>query len=1082
MKKSLILTVVIAMVFNTAIATIRYVKPAASGTGAGTSWANASGDLQLMINGSVSGDEIWVAAGTYKPNRVINNLTVISANNRNNAFVLKSGVKIYGGFAGIETALSQRNLTITANASIISGDFGNNDGANFTNMGENAYHVLVSSGTVTNTVFDGFTITGANYASASDGSGSLTVNGNAVFRQYGGAIYVVESAPTLSNLAIKSNNAYFGSGLYVHDDAAATSNTTPAIINCIFSGNRGTYGGAVCNFQSRPTFTNTLIYSNVAIEDGGGIYSWTATPTLTNVTVVKNSAKRGGGFFHFSNSNVTTRNTIIYGNTQTNAASPTWQAQVFIDGTNTVNLNNNIIQNWDGGFSNGNLNATGVTTAQLFDDYTNNNFRLKICTSPAINSGSNTYVSSVPKDLDSNTRINDATVDLGVYEYIKGATLVWKGTNNNWNDPSNWDCAAVVPTSISNVTIPVTANNPLLNSGTVAVKNITFASGTSLSIAANATLTINGTYTNNGSSISNNGTLVMAGNAVQSFPGTNGTITAMNNLQVNNSAGMVFNKSFEIKGTLTPTLGNINLSNGVTITLHSDAVSTASVAAVQPGASISYNGTGKFVVERYIPNNGFRSWRLLSVPVVTNQTIRQAWQEGDMNPNPRDNNLPGLGTQITGVFTTQAAAAAAGFDSTSVQSAMLSWNGTNWSNIISTNQPLNTFNSYFLFVRGDRGQTVTGNSSNSSATTLRSAGTIYTGDKVNNVDANTFALIPNLYPSAINFTGLARTGGVGNLFYVWDSKKLNGNSLGAYQTFSATNSFNCLISGGSYILGQPNTTIESGQSFFVQGSSAGTITLKETAKVSSAGSLGFRPSAQKSKIDTRLYNANGEMLDAGTVVLDELYSKSVSSEDAPKMGNPGANLAIETGGKLLAIEGTQPLSDGDNIQYRLWNLNAGTYKLEIEPFRMSEPGASSLTAYLEDSYLKSRKQVSLDKSTAVNFVIDQKPASSSPSRFRLVFAAIKTEVPANMKAYTIAPNPVENGVMNLRFNNREDGKYNIRVINRNGQTVMVKSILHSGGSANYIVTLPNVIAGGNYTLEVKAPGNDKTAETFLLKR
>jgi hypothetical protein len=52
----------------TAIAqTTRYVKPTASGTGDGLSWANASANLQGMLNASASGDAVWVAAGTYKP-------------------------------------------------------------------------------------------------------------------------------------------------------------------------------------------------------------------------------------------------------------------------------------------------------------------------------------------------------------------------------------------------------------------------------------------------------------------------------------------------------------------------------------------------------------------------------------------------------------------------------------------------------------------------------------------------------------------------------------------------------------------------------------------------------------------------------------------------------------------------------------------------------------------------------------------------------------------------------------------------------------------------------------------------------
>ncbi len=49
-------------------ATVRYVKPIATGLGDGSSWANASDDIQTMINASLPGDSVWVAAGEYKPN------------------------------------------------------------------------------------------------------------------------------------------------------------------------------------------------------------------------------------------------------------------------------------------------------------------------------------------------------------------------------------------------------------------------------------------------------------------------------------------------------------------------------------------------------------------------------------------------------------------------------------------------------------------------------------------------------------------------------------------------------------------------------------------------------------------------------------------------------------------------------------------------------------------------------------------------------------------------------------------------------------------------------------------------------
>ena len=47
--------------------TVRYVTPSGAGAGTGASWANASNNLQDMINKSSAGDEIRVAAGWYSP-------------------------------------------------------------------------------------------------------------------------------------------------------------------------------------------------------------------------------------------------------------------------------------------------------------------------------------------------------------------------------------------------------------------------------------------------------------------------------------------------------------------------------------------------------------------------------------------------------------------------------------------------------------------------------------------------------------------------------------------------------------------------------------------------------------------------------------------------------------------------------------------------------------------------------------------------------------------------------------------------------------------------------------------------------
>jgi hypothetical protein len=74
-----------------ALLSIVYVDDSATGANNGTSWDNAYTSVQTALTAAVSGTEIHVGQGTYKPT---------TGTDRTVSFVLKNGVSLHGGYAG----------------------------------------------------------------------------------------------------------------------------------------------------------------------------------------------------------------------------------------------------------------------------------------------------------------------------------------------------------------------------------------------------------------------------------------------------------------------------------------------------------------------------------------------------------------------------------------------------------------------------------------------------------------------------------------------------------------------------------------------------------------------------------------------------------------------------------------------------------------------------------------------------------------------------------------------------------------------------------------------------------------------
>ncbi|HNA89836.1 MAG TPA: hypothetical protein PK989_11040, partial [Anaerolineales bacterium] len=272
----------------------------------GGSWNTGFLTLQEALATASSGDQIWVKMGTYYPDEGPGQTN----NSASSTFTLKNGVEIYGGFAGTETLLNQRN--VSANLTILSGDIDKNDlvSANgYVLAGNNANHVVTASGTNSTAVLDGFLIQQGD----ADGAGGLNSVGGGIVNDAGNA--------TFSNLTIFSNEAVTGGG------GMYNRNSDPTLTSVSFSKNKtDNDGGGMMNFQgSSPALTNVTFDANTAGDRGGGMYNESSSsPTMSggsmtnNVSGPTSVSGDGGAMYNANGSSPTVSNVAFTSNTADN--------------------------------------------------------------------------------------------------------------------------------------------------------------------------------------------------------------------------------------------------------------------------------------------------------------------------------------------------------------------------------------------------------------------------------------------------------------------------------------------------------------------------------------------------------------------------------------------------------------------------------------------------------------------------------------------------------------------------------------------------------------------------------------------
>lgn len=312
---------------------IRYVKPQKKGLGDGSSWDNATDDIQWAINDLAEKapdekGEVWVAAGTY----VVKDRILAKDASSPVSLLMKNGISVYGAFKGTEKRRSERIEESKdlkpwgwKQESIIrgSGFTGSND-AIWNNSDEawniqnsESYHVvwfapLPKGEAFTDEVYlEGFTIEGGTY------------NGTSAATQY---------APGC------------GAGVYINDPSARMRYCTVRFCNPGMkeSGNIKPRGGGI--YCKNGQTEGNLVYDCSAYQ-GGGIYIDKAG-FITRSMVTNCSAYQGAGVY--LNGDASNPEKAYYQILATSVISnntSTRNGAVYLDGHGLV-INNTIVNNY----------------------------------------------------------------------------------------------------------------------------------------------------------------------------------------------------------------------------------------------------------------------------------------------------------------------------------------------------------------------------------------------------------------------------------------------------------------------------------------------------------------------------------------------------------------------------------------------------------------------------------------------------------------------------------------------------------------------------------------------------------------
>ncbi|HEV2351619.1 MAG TPA: choice-of-anchor D domain-containing protein [Terriglobia bacterium] len=461
--------------------------------------------IQAAINAAVNGDTVQVSPGTYTENINFNGkaITVTSTGGPQVTIIDGGGITAVVAFATAEGLTSVLNgFTVTnglygyqgggvsiqfASPTITGNIITNNVGCEGSGVGINGGSPLISGNTISNNL----------QGACSGGVG-------------GGGIGIVNGSEAQIIGNVISNNSVLdgagGGGISLFN-GGGTGELSPTIVGNIITRNAagGTgRGGGILIAGTTPglNIIQNLIAENSASE-GGGVQWDTPVSVFVSNTIAANSAPQGseisvGGL----------DNSVVVAN---NIIADAGNVPVFFctsSITNPANFQNNDVFASDasayGGSCTDQTGANGNISADPKFFLPASDFHLEL-ESPAINAGNNAAPLLPSTDLDGNPRIQQGTVDIGVYEFFPAAISL-SATSFAFGSTAYGTTSGVQTLTVTNtgsakllLGLAISGDFPQTNN-----------CGASVATGANCTISLTFTPTARGT---RNGTLTVASNA-----------------------------------------------------------------------------------------------------------------------------------------------------------------------------------------------------------------------------------------------------------------------------------------------------------------------------------------------------------------------------------------------------------------------------------------------------------------------------------------------------------------------------------------------------------------------------------------